>query len=192
MRVELYFAGKDVELVATTFFHDMEGAPLRSVRGKLPGAHFRCGTFQWTKAVKALSLLCVKTKAFALGEGANQAHEYPVIVGKGGSLAAALDEALHREPVWLLDMFGGDKDGRPLARRLMCRTNPGRKRREMPVHVALNFRLISAKDIHLFFDDEKVSSVKQVRLLFERMQAALGHERQSRGKVLEFRRVSAG
>lgn len=125
------------QLVETTFHHSLNSGPMHTVRGKSAGAFSGCGSFQWTTAVQALSLLCVTTACeFSRGNS----HEVRLSGGRG-SLAASLDYAITKEPEWIGDMFGADSRGTSLIRRLIKITNPNQKR-PGPVTLALNERFM--------------------------------------------------
>jgi len=131
---ELHFAGcMAVELVETSFSDSEAGVHSRSVRGKTAGAFRNVGSFQWTTAVKALSLLCIKA---GLAQRVGVAKVDHRLAGDKGSLAASLDYAISKQPEWLMEMFEVDSEGISLMRRLVRRTNPERKR---PGPVVLGF-----------------------------------------------------
>lgn len=104
------------ELWATEFVR--EGVLTKSVRGKTGLSWEDSGSFQWTSAVKALTLLACLThiynKPFILQGGAN-------------SLASSLDYAVSKRPDWTIDMFGQYPSGLPVVKRLVKQLNPGRR-----------------------------------------------------------------
>lgn len=136
-------------------------------RGKDVGAlaGSSTGTFQWTRAVKALSILALRTylapAADASVERTGSALvecttlEAPTLEGPKGSLAAALDSALSKEPQWLIDIFGADKEGRAVARRIIKRTNAECKR-PGPVILAFNSTALSRSNIKVFIENQTV------------------------------------
>jgi len=126
--LKLYF--EDGQLIETLFRENPTSPERRSIRGKSGGAYRQAGSFQWSSAVRALALLAVK---------ALSTPEHPFIQGEGGSLAASLDYALSKQPEWLTDLFGCDREGISYARRCILRTNPERKR---PGPVVLAFNLV--------------------------------------------------
>jgi hypothetical protein len=71
----------------TKFIHPLIGRELKTIRGKSNGAYTDFGSFQWTKAVKAISILGVRSKLFA-SAGCNM---QAMVEGGALSLAAALD-----------------------------------------------------------------------------------------------------
>jgi hypothetical protein len=134
----LYFeSGELTEVI----FQEGPNTPARaSVRGKTGGAFRTAGSFQWTSAVKAFALLVVKTCA-------NNGDM--LLKGDGSSLAASLDYAISKQPLWLTEMFGSDQHGICLARRMILRTNPERKR-PGPVTLGINQMYLPASSIVVF------------------------------------------
>lgn len=141
------------ELIEVYFQESATTEKRRSIRGKTGGAYRQAGSFQWTSAVRALSLLALNAAI-----DANDA----CIQGEGGSLAASLDYALSKQPEWLTDLFGCDHHGITYARRIILRTNPERKR-PGPVVLALNTVYLPASAIevriggHVATSDELVA-----------------------------------
>jgi hypothetical protein len=132
-----------------------------SVRGKTPGAFHGANTFQWTSAVRALALLLVSARI----DGAQT-----VLAGETGSAAASLDYALSKHPSWLVEMFGTDAAGRGMARRLIRRSNPERKR-PGPVLLSLNAHLLQPAEIDVEKDGVVVSDPAVLSQLKESLAA---------------------
>jgi hypothetical protein len=157
--LELYFAGKtDVELVETRFEGGWTKGPLVAIRGKTIGAFKNVGTFQWTSAVRAFCVLCVKSVIAAQ-------QKNPVagqLAGVKSSLAASLDYALSKQPAWLREVCGSDPHGNAYMRKLIVRTNPERKR-PGPVVLGLNERLMSVNDIKIFRDHQRLASTEDLQ-----------------------------
>jgi hypothetical protein len=128
------------ELTEVQFQDSVHGNLRRSVRGKTGGPFRTAGSFQWTSAVKALALLLIKTKAVPMEA---------LLRGDANSLAASLDYAISKQPVWLTDMFGCDQQGISFARRLILRTNPERKR-PGPVTLGINQMYVAADSITVY------------------------------------------
>jgi hypothetical protein len=150
----LNFVGYDSpELLETTFSHPLLDGQRRCIRGKSSGAFEGYCTFQWTKAVQGLSRLVIgAVLEDQLGKRASTPH----LIGFGLSHAASFDYAIDKQTTWLFDMFGWDKNGLSLARRLFNRTNPGRKRAG-PVAISLNTKFFNASDIEIYLDGAKIT-----------------------------------
>jgi hypothetical protein len=159
---ELQFAGgADVQLLEARLVDRGSGTTRITVRGKTAGAFRNAGTFQWTSAVRGLCILLAKAKMIELrGCERNAAH----IMGFQGSLAASLDYAITKQPVWIRDMFGTDANGNTLAQRLISRTNPNRKR-PGPVILGLNERAVSPLDIAIVWNGRSVETVEALKTL---------------------------
>lgn len=143
------------QLTEVLFHENTNSEPRRTIRGKTGGAFRYAGSFQWTSAVKALSLLVTKTA---------MNPQNCTIQGLGGSLAASLDYALSKQPVWLSEMFGCDQQGISFARRLVLRTNPERKR-PGPVVLGVNHVYMPVSSIEVYVDGELCSGAKLLSLV---------------------------
>jgi hypothetical protein len=143
--LKLYFeAGQLIEV----YFKEGAASDERcSIRGKTGGAFRQAGSFQWTSAVRALSLLAVKAVA---------TPQDAMIQGEAASLAVSLDYAISKQPEWLTDLFGCDHAGISYARRLVLRTNPERKR-PGPVVLALNSVYLPASSIEVYINRSPAS-----------------------------------
>jgi hypothetical protein len=133
------------ELTEVVFNDGISNLTRTSVRGKSGGPLREAGSFQWTSAVRALALLIVKTSATPSGA---------LLRGLGNSLAASLDYAISKQPMWLTEMFGCDQHGISLARRLILRTNPERKR-PGPVTLGINQSYLPPSQIAIFVNGVK-------------------------------------
>ncbi len=142
------------QLIETSFNHDLLGKPLHSIRGKVAGAYPDAGTFQWTKAVQALTLLIIRAKLensqtlAGVKEETLERARTPELVGYRGSFAASLDAAMSKAPCWLVEMFGSDSRGICLVERLLTRTNSG-LRRPGPLAISLNRKFLSIQEIQI-------------------------------------------
>lgn len=148
---------KGMSLSRTEFQSNYDSILIATVRGRVAPSFMKLGTFSWSPAVRAMTLLVLK---FAAKDGDQLPRNFAdcaSISGMTGSLAASLDYALDKAPSWLVDMFGSDSRGVPIARRLFCRLNPGRKR-SGPVVVCVNANLIRPKDVCIFLDEKVVAS----------------------------------
>lgn len=162
--LQLHFAGTSaVELYQTHFSTGGSSSPLLSIRGKTPGAFGKAGTFQWTSAVRALSLLLVQAKVVQLLDAPEIGG---VLIGDRASPAASLDYALSKQPAWLEEMFGVLADGSCIATRLIIRTNSNRKR-PGPVVLALNHRALSPDDISIVWEGKRVERVEVLQRLLQ-------------------------
>ena len=138
--LKLYF--ESGQLIQVIFKESSSGEARRSIRGKTGGAFRTAGSFQWTSAVKALGVLLVQT-AFN--------PQTDSIQGQVGSLAASLDYALSKQPIWISEMFGCDQQGISYARRLFLRTNPERKR-PGPVVLGVNHVYLPPSAIEVYIE----------------------------------------
>ena len=92
----------------------------------------------------------------------------PRLYGGKGSIAAALDGVLSKEPMWLLDAFGVFPNGSPVHRRLFARSNPGRKRLG-PVAVSLAPR-IKSSEIFIYLDGIECSTLQEFQKLLRELE----------------------
>ena len=149
------------ELYRVSFSHPALKEQIISYRGKT----FE-NSFQWTPAVKALAVFLLKNVASE--EGAK-----PKLEGTESSLASSLDYALSKQPQWTFDVFGRDKRGKTLLRKLIRRTNPERKR-PGPVILELNEANISAKNIQILSDNNKVTEKEKILDLCSKIEKTKG------------------
>lgn len=154
-----FSSGQCPELISTTFSHSLLPTTIQCVRGKSAGAFDGCGSFQWTKAVKALSTILLLSVERQLTETSKSSA---AIAGHRGSLAASLDYALDKQPLWLIDMFGIDSRGTAIVKRLLRRSNPGRKRAG-PATLALNEVFFSPHCIEVVWDDSSKCSIADLQ-----------------------------
>ena len=78
-----------------------------------------------------------------------------------------------RQALWILELFGSDRDGVSLAKRFFRRTNPERKR-PGPVSVAVNLSMISPESIRIEFDGLDISNDKELLRLAENIEIPQG------------------
>ncbi len=167
---ELHFAGNpDVQLVETRVSDLSLNVERHSVRGKSAGAVRGAGSFQWTSAVKAMSILVLKA-ALAKEQVSNGSEG--MLSGYQGSLAASLDFAISKQPAWLLEMFGVDSQGISCARRFLLRSNPERKR-PGPVVLSYNSAVLETTDFRFVLNGEPVQSCEALRELLENLEGRL-------------------
>lgn len=164
-KLTMHFIGEaEMELFETCFIHPTISEERRCVRGKRSGAYRGYSTFQWTKAVQALSLLMV--------EAAIRAHtpsRAPLLLGSTGTFASSLDYAIDKQTSWLFDMFGWDTKGSGFSRKLFIRSNPG-QRLAAPVALTLNLNCLSLNEVEILVNFQPVSTVEELRLLKARLE----------------------
>lgn len=159
-KIVLEFSSKkNLTLSTVSFSHNLLQEEHLSFRGKgvniLQGNH----SFQWTPAVRAMSLLFLWTKGQYVNPFLRSPLYLSTLSGGKGSFAASLDYALSKKPSWLLDMFGLDAQGDSIAPRLFIRGNPERKRGG-GVIVAINPIHLSADNIEIFCNGREVSKTE--------------------------------
>ena len=145
-KLSLYLSiSPQVELIKTVFKDQQNNLSIISIRGKKSVLGSSCGQFQWTSAVKAMTLLLLRHRLIH--------SELPTIAsieGSLGSLACSLDYALSKEPTWICDIFGWNQNGHAKARELFLRVNPERKR-PGPVMIGVNKNMLPSENIDIFF-----------------------------------------
>jgi hypothetical protein len=187
-KLTLHFAGdKSVELFETCFIHPLIGEPRRCIRGKRSGAYRGYSTFQWTKAVQALSILMVEAAKRTI-----EPTSAPMLRGGTGSFASSLDYAIDKQTTWLYDMFGWDDRGSGFSRRLFMRSNPG-QRIAAPVAISLNLHCLSEQEVEIFFNCDRVSTSTQFASLLTFLQPiALERENDSLSEDTKVGSLSGG
>ena len=128
MTLSFVSRGDTLTLNRTRICHPLLPREMVTVRGT--NALSRSGTFRWSAGVRALALLLVR-QALTLSETCEgrSTDAVPVsLEGEDYSLAASLDYALSKHPLWVLDMFGMSNNGSAISKLLFRRVNPDRKR----------------------------------------------------------------
>lgn len=151
----------------TSFRHPLLQAEAVAIRGATAPHTF--GNFRWSSGVRALALLMIR-HAVVLDKrrnGSEEPFEPAAIEGGNHSLAASLDYALTKQPLWLQDMFGVSPQGGQLSRLLFRRVNPDRKR-PGPVIVFIANRDF---EVSVEVNGRKIHDVSDLRLLQERLEA---------------------
>jgi len=164
-----FFGTKSLALGELSFSHPLIPRETRSVRGKTQGAHAGCTSFPWGPVAKGLSLLLLRARAFGT--------DYGVLRGDGGSFAASLDYALSKPPVWFQELFGSDRRGETLGRRIIRRTNPERKR-PGPVTLALNPHQLVPENIEVRWNGQTLLLEQDIRLLLQNLENVIGVTRE--------------
>ncbi len=168
-RLVIEFFGVPPELFSTRFINN-SGEMYLCIRGKGQGAIHGAGSFQWSAAVKAFSLLMVRTaRALSIGESLAKIN----LTGGQGSLASSLDYALVKQPDWVIDMFGFDNSGQSYLRRLLRRTNSERKM-PGPVIVGLNPHALVGSLLEIKVNGMSLSHPEQLTYLLQDIEESLG------------------
>lgn len=142
-------------------FGNIEGS---AVSESLGVVHLDAGTFRWSRAVRAMSVVAVRA-ALATVDPAIE----PRLEGERGSLAASLDGALSKEPRWLLEAFGVFPNGTGVGRRIFARSNPGLKR-VGPVAIALASR-VRGEEVSIFLNGVRLVLYRDLRALLEALES---------------------
>jgi hypothetical protein len=159
---KLHFVGdEDPSLFQTVYM--IGGRRIHAVRGKTSGAFAGQGSFHWSIAVRALSVLALRTLMASRGHPCD-----PILVGDKGSYAASLDYAISKETHWLLDVFGVSDGEVPNFRRVFKRTNSGRKR-SGPVAVSLAKPFLEPGAIAIRLNSSDVDDIKELESLAYRL-----------------------
>ena len=151
VNLEFFDSESGPQLVKSTFYNHSQKRECVSIRGKTSGAYRRCGTFQWTTAVRAIAIMFLKAKLHEMAISVD-----PRLIGVQDSLASSLDYALSKETNWIGEMFGYESNARATARRLFKVTNPNRKR-PGPVVIAINDNLLTAKNITILSNSLEIT-----------------------------------
>lgn len=167
---KLEFFGDSPQLHATSFVHDLIQRELICVRGKTGGAFIDAGSFLWSRAVKALSVLMVRS-IHVLSNTVMPTEKLPVLSGCRSSLASSLDYAISKQPIWLLDMFGVDRIGKSLVQRMFRRSNPECKR-PGPVSVALNDKFLPLENISIHWEGIEIKTPAEIEQLLSRLEVS--------------------
>ncbi len=154
---------RSISLDAVQFSHPNLKDARVSYRGKGFSELLCRHTFQWTPAVRALSVLMLRTKAGYISHSGWPASGSPTIAGEGGSMAASLDYALSKRPLWMLDMFGTTANGEAIVKMLFARWNSERKRGGAVV-VAVNPSQLSAEGIVVLLNGSEIDAERCVKL----------------------------
>ncbi len=171
-KLSLWFSvGNSPSLVESCFYHSNLTDPQLCIRGKLPYTRPSHGTFQWTPAVRAISVLLLRHCARAVEDSPF------VLSGESRSLAATLDYSLSKQPGWLLDMFGVDSAGRPLILKYIKRANSERKR-PGPVEVSFTTRLRLGHELQVYYGNERLVNTKQLESLASQIENSILCSRQ--------------
>lgn len=133
------------------FSHPLLPAERRAVRGRSAKTYTGFEAFPWSPAVQALAMLLLRACALHRKSPGSRF----VLSGDRATPAATLDYAVSKLPVWLIDVFGVDSRGTPLARRLFTRSNPERKRGG-EVRVMINSSFFDPANLRVFLDEQEL------------------------------------
>ena len=178
---------RQLELIKTHFHCELLPNTVVAVRGKTAGAFSTEATFQWTSAVQALTILMIKAAMrHELKDDSCENSIAPLLEGLSGSLASSLDASIYKQTAWL-DLFGTTPHGDSLSRRILTRSNPGR-RRSGPVMISLNQRLIPTSCIEVYLDDHRVRDPFQLAQFIEKIEQTwiVAREQNSLNKQVSF------
>lgn len=172
MRISLFVELESKRLERVEFQSCQSSETRVCIRSKeLSGFPDATGTFQWTPGAKALVVLLARYVLHGSGVssvvGAN-------LRGGAGSLAASLDSSLSKQPAWLLDMFGVHASGRAVARSIIKRVNPERKRGG-EVILLVNHQLLPISGVRFYSVHERALGAEEISALC----ASLSSERSS-------------
>jgi hypothetical protein len=156
MKIALYFENFDAPTLEKAILDPGQSRPsIISTRGSNSAFVFNSGVFHWTKAVKAMCAAMLRASVNSTSErNCGFDPEFcPYLTGASGSLAASIDYALSKEPLWLIDFFGMSETGRSRARQIFSRANPERKR-PGPVSILVRSAILPWEYIEVFCDYE--------------------------------------
>ena len=148
--VELDRPNQKLELMATHFSTPGHTIEISSFRGKVG--------FQWSRAVRALTILTLATKL-------NADKEF-IWKGTRGSLVSSLDYAIAKSPQWTVAMFGSYRAGTPLIKRIFKVTNSGCKLGPK-LAVAYNSRFLNNNNIEVLLKGKPVAATNLHLLVAE-------------------------
>ena len=162
--LKLHFVG-DAEPSLFQTEYILNGRRIHAVRGKTSGAFTGQGSFHWSIAVRALSVLAIRTSMATLGHSCD-----PILVGDKGSYAASLDYAISKETHWLIDVFGLSDGEVPNFRRVFKRTNSGRKR-SGPVALSFSKYLLQRGAISIRHNSQDLVTIPDLETLLVKISA---------------------
>lgn len=167
IRIELHFRDfKSPELIKLECLGLAE-KKTGSIRTKNPPSDNRYGSFQWTPAVHAMSILFAQVAAWredATRFETDFSMPLPILEGEANTPASSLDYALSKQPHWLTDMFGCDSDGNANARLLFTRINPERKRAG-PVSIQLSQKSLRNLQVEAIVDGRTIRDYRELKKL---------------------------
>jgi hypothetical protein len=161
MELCLVFEGAQLDRIR---FCHLRRPSRESFRGR-SRFHKTAGSFSWSSAVKFTVLLFI-TEQIARIENEPEAK----LVGKRGTPASVLDYALDRQPVWIKEVFGVDKEGVSFLHSLIQRSN-SRPKEDTEITVTMRKNRREDTAIRIFIDSIDISNnSKALRQLAVRLQ----------------------
>jgi hypothetical protein len=158
-----FLEGQECSLNSVRFSHSLLSRDQISYRGKGGNRIFGDYSFQWSPAVRAMSILLLWTKGGYINPFTRYPFSMTTLSGAQGTYAASLDYALSKKPLWLLDMFGVDSSGEAIARRIFIRGNSERKRGGEVV-IAINTVHVPASSIEVVCNGKLLNGLESVTL----------------------------
>lgn len=153
-KLELHFSDhKYPELIKTVFHNHITGTKIIGLRsiGVLPRGTV---SFKWTPCSKATALFFVKAKMILSLDSA----PIPILEGYSLTPATCLGARLwKRDSAWIHDVFGSDKDGNPILRKLLIGINL-RQKTKAPVQLYLKTSMMPTEGIYIFLDGVNISN----------------------------------
>jgi len=149
------YTGDAIELDEIEFLHPSQQESILSVRGKSASGRFAEASFQWTSALQALTVLFLKHAA-----GMN----HFCLSGKNGSPASSVDFAISRQPRWVTEVFGVDKQGISLLRRVVMRSNSNLKR-SGPVVISMACSPLSSIEISVSINGRDTRDLNEINAI---------------------------
>ena len=180
MHLEFY-RGATLELDEIEFLYPSQKESILSIRGKSACGRFADATFQWTSALKGLALLFLKHAA---------GKERFMLTGGAGSPACSVDFAISKQPRWVEEVFGTDKQGISLLRRFVVRKNSNRKR-PGPVSIGLSSSPLSRVSISVSVNGRPMHDKEELNSLAELLASQIQSEEPCGNEGAERRLLSA-
>ena len=150
------------QLLRTWFEHPRLSRPCVSIRGKKESPFENSGTFQWTPAVQALTLLLLRTAAVPSNA------PRPVLEGERGGPSSSLGFILLKKPAWLREMFGELRPGDLIISHLVRTYNVGGRR---PGSIALAIQEQAGLGIEVYVQETRVTDPALLEELARKIEA---------------------
>ncbi len=163
-KLTIHFMGSPIpELWRTNFVREGSNQDIRDcARGKTGLSYGLHGSFQWSRAVRAISLLMVR--ACIRGLNASTLHGTPDLLGDSQSLAGSLCQSIYKRSSWLDAMFGSDSAGNLFVRHLLHLSNSSCKM-PVPIAVRVNEHSLPPSQIIIYWNGSIVSTCEELTRL---------------------------